>query len=338
MKTMLKTFICLLIGTHFALAESGGAGNGGDVPRMRFIEMGEKILATHKNGFLSIANTLPEPSVLANYLNINVIHNSDTPLKDNKGNFVSATGVKGRIDLYVGPEIPHLNIESVAKEQRTYRRLVLHEMLRASGINDDNYVYSKKVLATNDSVKGEKYQMGWSNRIEKSIYATLAASFDKSSNYVAESFAGSTSDIMVLDGMEYASLLTFPIKLSQDLKLNSEKNQRQDFKTILRIIPLVDLFAAENSSSEQLKYYKMILVNFLRDLSGKISNSSMIDISSTHQFLQNLVADIQSRQEIVESSCLSQGKKISELENIETKDDLVRKTQILISLIQSNNC
>lgn len=121
-------------------------GNGGDFVRATFIIVGEQVLK-----YLS-QNELPSEwqtstAELGQALDYNRIDISLTPLIDNSGSFVDAIGVPGKITLDQQAWAAHFD------GRRDIYFLVLHEMLRSNGINDDNYILSKKIYPFPESLK-----------------------------------------------------------------------------------------------------------------------------------------------------------------------------------------
>ena len=118
-------------------------GNGGDHIRGVFIKLGETVLSflkeTEEGKKILTDNNLSIDS-LQKLLNIEVITAIDTPLVDNGGSSVDAIGEKGKILLNKNRWNDHL------EKERDIYYLVLHELLRALEVNDDNYIISKALL------------------------------------------------------------------------------------------------------------------------------------------------------------------------------------------------
>ncbi len=129
--------------------ESGGGGNGGDYIRMKFIEVGNFILKNYKEGLREI-EPVTDVDALRNTLDIRVIKLSSSPLVDNGGSKVDAIGSQGKILLYEGNQNLGTGWYGIFSKADLVEKLVLHEMLRAAGVNDDNYIYSSKVLSRFD--------------------------------------------------------------------------------------------------------------------------------------------------------------------------------------------
>lgn len=114
-------------------------GNGGDHIRGTFIKMGRVVLAylTETNEGLAIVEKHRlSISALRETLDIAVIKVVPGTLVDNGGSLVDATGIRGSIRLLQETWLDHFE-----KERDVYY-LVFHEMARAAGYNDDNYVIS----------------------------------------------------------------------------------------------------------------------------------------------------------------------------------------------------
>jgi hypothetical protein len=68
------------------------------------------------------------------------INATENELIDNTGSLVDAIGIPGKVTLSTQRWL------SFMREGRDVRLLVLHELLRMAGVNDDNYVVSRKIL------------------------------------------------------------------------------------------------------------------------------------------------------------------------------------------------
>lgn len=137
---------------------SGGGGNGGDYIRMKFMEIGNFILQNYKGGLKDI-ESLATIEALRSTLNIRVIKLSANQLTDNGGSKVDALGSVGSITLFEGDKLAGSGWYGIFEKADLVEKLVLHEMLRAAGVNDDNYVYSTLALS--------KYDL---NNFDKSAY------------------------------------------------------------------------------------------------------------------------------------------------------------------------
>lgn len=114
-------------------------GNGGDYLRGQFILIGEQVLQHIEKSDLA-NDTRLNLNDLKDTLDINKISVVDDLLIDNTGSVVDAIGVPGLILLQSDSWNEHF------EKQRNVYYLVLHEMLRSAGVNDDNYVISKLIL------------------------------------------------------------------------------------------------------------------------------------------------------------------------------------------------
>jgi hypothetical protein len=137
------------------MSGSSGAGNGGDDIRRRFIQIGQNILKYYKEGFERFDHLIKERgfkkvSDVQKILNIHFITLSTETLRDNTDQIVSALGSPEGIILYIGTENPAFHWNEIFKNIFSAEALVLHEMLRALNINDDNYVISKAILRIPD--------------------------------------------------------------------------------------------------------------------------------------------------------------------------------------------
>ncbi|MBY0555089.1 DUF4360 domain-containing protein [bacterium] len=114
-------------------------GNGGDYLRGQFILIGEQVLEHIEKSDLANDSRL-NLNDLKDTLDINKIAVVNDLLIDNTGSVVDAIGVPGLILLQSDSWNEHF------EKQRNVYYLVLHEMLRSAGVNDDNYVISKLIL------------------------------------------------------------------------------------------------------------------------------------------------------------------------------------------------
>lgn len=125
--------------TGFPGHAADGKGNGGDFIRQLFIERGNQIVSFLEKKETTISffrgNGITSKS-LRNVLRIEVIQVSAEALTDNQGSVVDAIGTPGRIVLDQSAWREYL-MKGIKLD-----RMILHEMLRAIGKNDDNYVIS----------------------------------------------------------------------------------------------------------------------------------------------------------------------------------------------------
>lgn len=154
-------------------AHSGGGGNGGDYIRMKFIQVGNFILQNYKGNLQKIESKV-NVEKLRKTLDINVISTTDELLYDNRGNPVDALGSINRITLYRGTDSANSGWYGLFKRDELVEKLVLHEMLRAAGVNDDNYIYSSQVLDKYDSESFNKeYYIKWCSESGAFIQSAL---------------------------------------------------------------------------------------------------------------------------------------------------------------------
>ncbi len=152
---------------------SGGGGNGGDYVRMKFLEVGNFILRNYKQSLIKVTG-LSSLERMRRNLNINVISLSRDPLYDNHGSLVDALGELNRIVLYQGDGTTRTGWLGIYERDDLVEKLVLHEMLRATGIDDDNYIYSTKILSSFDrSYLNEKTFVRWCSETAKFIDSSL---------------------------------------------------------------------------------------------------------------------------------------------------------------------
>jgi len=118
-------------------------GNGGDYIRSTFIRMGENVneyLETTDAGHLIVSKNDLNLVELKATLTTERIALTNEILVDNTGSIVDAIGVPGLIILNSANWLDHFE-----KERNVYY-LVLHEMLRSSAVNDDDFVISKDIV------------------------------------------------------------------------------------------------------------------------------------------------------------------------------------------------
>lgn len=130
----------LAVGSISAIFAGHGVGTGGDHVRATFIRMGDVVvdfLQETPRGQALVAEHLLQIADLKATLDIGVISVQEGILIDNNGSVVDALGVPGKITLSQDRWMAHF------ENGRDVYFLVFHEMLRAAGINDDNYVISK---------------------------------------------------------------------------------------------------------------------------------------------------------------------------------------------------
>jgi hypothetical protein len=136
-----KRITGISIGLVWSLMATGGHrhGNGGDHVRASFMKLGEAAmtyLEETEEGLALIRTHNLNLTQLRELNTIDVISVSDGILIDNNGSKVEAIGEPGRIILSGDAWMEHFE-----KERDVYY-LVLHELLRAASINDDDYIIS----------------------------------------------------------------------------------------------------------------------------------------------------------------------------------------------------
>jgi len=137
------TFISIqfLYAAPHLLLRGGETGNGGDALRMTFIQIGNEIIKYYEESPTGIefaqANQI-NTAELKESLSIYRIVVTDDVLIDNTFSIVDALGVPGLITLNRDAWFELLSYS------QNVSALVLHEMLRATNINDDNYIISLK--------------------------------------------------------------------------------------------------------------------------------------------------------------------------------------------------
>lgn len=139
---MLVASSALVLISGREVLSGGREGNGGDHVRGTFIRMGLAIIRylqdTTEGVDLVKFNGLV-PAELRAVLTIEKIKVVDGELKDNGGSIVDATGQRGEIKLRKDIWLDHF------ERERDVYYLVFHEMLRAVGVNDDNFIISKSI-------------------------------------------------------------------------------------------------------------------------------------------------------------------------------------------------
>jgi len=138
-----KKVSLILAGLTLALGAAWAGhrhGNGGDHARATFLKLGHAVVdvleQTNQGQELVKLHDL-DTVLLRDQLTINVVSTVQGILIDNGGSVVEAIGEPGKIILSSDAWLQHFE-----KEQDVYY-LVFHEMLRAVGVNDDDYVISK---------------------------------------------------------------------------------------------------------------------------------------------------------------------------------------------------
>ena len=141
-KSFMTMIMLILLAVSPAAMAGHAGGNGGDYIRATFLRMGGAVMSylreTQEGQDLVRVNAL-DLVALDGALSIDIVEVVDGLLLDNGGSAVDAIGVPGKIRLSSLRWVDHL-----AADRDVYF-LVLHEMLRAIAVNDDNYVISKAI-------------------------------------------------------------------------------------------------------------------------------------------------------------------------------------------------
>jgi hypothetical protein len=135
--------ILLVPGLSFARFRGNESGGGGDDIRAQFLNLGAGIidwLGTEEGKSVVASNQLSVPA-LKQTLSIDKITVVDQPLTDRTGSVVDALVVDGHLSL------KRDRWQALLDSGNDIRYLVFHEMLRLSGVNDDNYVISSILFA-----------------------------------------------------------------------------------------------------------------------------------------------------------------------------------------------
>lgn len=339
-------------GERPVLREGGsGVGNGGDTVRLRFINTGNGILEYYKEGFKSISDVLVSPLFLKVHLNIKTISTSKEILIDNLGNPVSAIGEPGKITLYVGEAIPELHWNSIFKNSRLANIMVLHELLRAQGINDDNYVYSTKVLVKHDILNVGDFKMKWAKQSFDIVENTQLRSFNSRS--IQEELTYFKQGNLSLDRyntIDLAPLITLNLRLSKELyeqtsDINRLKNLRADYKLLRDIIPMVDqLSFAQIENKPNYALLNRLALILLRDFFFKIRMTNFEPTKENSYIISNYTNDLLSAISFASEDwmiCTGIEQSLSALSNsslVFDSNDLKIMTSATITLLNDSKC
>lgn len=346
---LLLSLICLFPLLTFASGGSGG-GNGGDTVRMRFFSIGHNIINYYQNGFKKINSVVKDPEELRNYLTINVVQTSVELLFDNLGNPVNAIGERNKIILYVGEAYKELSWAYILKDQRTAQVLILHEMLRAHGVNDDDYVYSNIVLREQDIVKNGRFKMKWSADTLNSIDSALVLSF-RASNLNEEEliYQKAISEIKAINNLPYANLLSLQILLTSNItEATDAQGQRvsllrKDLRKVKDILPMVDELAYQQilNLDQNTEAFQRIMLLLLRDFSMKYAEFSQTGPTPFAEYLEDMISAFNS-DSYYQNECQltndSLSEIASELKTGTTKREVLRKMQMVIYSIKQGQC
>lgn len=141
--SLVTIFLFAISALSVSTAQAGHAtGNGGDHVRATFMLMGERVasyLEETTEGAATLAKHKLDLTALKSALQAAKIDVVEGGLLDNGGVPVDATGAVGKITLNKTRWMEHF------EKNRDVYYLVLHEMLRAIGVNDDDYAISRDV-------------------------------------------------------------------------------------------------------------------------------------------------------------------------------------------------
>ncbi len=273
--------LSLSLSLHASDGGSSGAGNGGDYIRMKFIDIGNNIVDYYTEGFKEIKEQLQSPEELRDYLDIKIIKLSTEVLTDNGGSKVDAIGEPNSITLYEGKESEGTGWYGIYQRNEA-EKLVLHEMLRAHGINDDNYVYSKKVLKSQDILKEGPFRMKWSRESHYILKTAMLKSFDQQAEQEQSIYNEAFKKILKLNNLRYSSLLqAVNYKLDEEIleKIDLIKLltlKRKQIKTVLSLIPTVDKIAYQDHKEEGQNLKKLYSNYFYFLLKGLLDSHLII--------------------------------------------------------------
>lgn len=139
---LFSALLATLVAGPFSAIGGHREGNGGDYIRSTFIRMGQAVvqhLTQTEDGQALVDRHDLDLEALKATLTIDVVKVSDQPLRDNGDSVVDALGEPGSITLSRDAWAEYL------ERERDVYFLVFHEMLRAAGRDDDDYVISGPV-------------------------------------------------------------------------------------------------------------------------------------------------------------------------------------------------
>lgn len=333
------------------ISGGSGVGNGGDTVRLRFISTGQGIIDYYKEGFKSINEVLVSPIVLKRHLNIQTIKTSKDLLIDNLGNPVSAIGEPGSITLYVGDEIPELHWDNIFKNSRLANIMVLHELLRAQGINDDNYIYSTLVLKKQDILNIGDFRMKWAKQSFDIVRSTQLRSFhSKSIEEELNYFEQGNIQLKSYNTIELAKLINLNLKLSKSLKKNESKlsvlkTMRDDYKFLREIIPMIDELSYQViMGRENYKLLNSLALILLKDFYFKVRMANLEVNAENLNILKSYTSDFISAISIVSESwliCTGIEQSLYSLSNesyIFDKNDINMIISSLLGVLRDQRC
>lgn len=346
---MKAIFVIFLLFPLFCWAGGSGGGNGGDTVRMRFFSIGHNIIDYYKSGFKNIQSVVSDPEELRNYLNIKVVKTSVELLYDNLGNPVNAIGENNRIILYVGDAYKELSWTNILKDQRSAQVLILHELLRAHGVNDDNYIYSNIVLKEQDIIEGKKFHFRWSIDSEEAINSALALSF-KSMDLEEEIsiYEKTFEKIKSINNLPYANFISLQVNLSENISTSDSFRgskislMRKDLRQTKDLIPIIDIMAYRRiKNQEDVNTLNKIVILLLKDFSHKFSEFSYVDNAVFSQNLSELLvalnADDRFKHGCSNVTDILQSVKDNLNQGVQ-KREILRKIQLAIFTLQQGHC
>lgn len=301
----LSLFVILSPHTQAGIGGTSGVGNGGDPVRDEFFSVGHNILNNYANGFHLIEEELKRVGVsdfqqLANLLTIATVKTSKDILIDNQGSIVSAISEKNSIQLYIGNELPNLNWHAILMDKFKGERMVLHELLRAVGINDDNFVFTNIVLKDQGRILNSEFNFYWSQRNKILIDSIFANSFhSKSIDSELSIFRGSIDKLIAQNNLKVSELLKVNLEFMQNLDESSDPNNEKGvlslyrvfFRTTKKLNLILDQFlnALMTQDSRSHMYFNRYLLLSLRQISTSQFYLKEIDRGSLHKYIQGLL-------------------------------------------------
>ncbi len=139
--SLLGFCVALLVGS--SVSQAGfEVGNGGDYVRGSFLKLGNQVIDFLDNtaeGRLLVATSNIDLLILKSTLDAEKIRVEIGELRDWRGSLADATGTPGLITLQADAWTRHFETE------RDIYFLVLHEMLRSAGVDDNSYVISQAI-------------------------------------------------------------------------------------------------------------------------------------------------------------------------------------------------
>ena len=359
MKTKILFIILSAFVSFTVLAKSSGSsgvGNGGDSARDSFITIGKNIIQNYGSGLQLIE---PELKIhnFKNYkdlevlLSIDVISTSKEILIDNRGSIVSAIGEPKSIVLYVGNEHPELNWNKILQNTAKSERLVLHELLRAAEVNDDNYIFTNLILKEQGKIFDDKFNFNWSKNNDSIITSALTISMS-SKDQISElnSFRKFTKNLIDRNNTKTSELLKIYLQFQSDLDSSHDFSSqghlemliayRETYKNLRIVNATIDqlglkLLAANNKEGPL--FAKFLILN-LRQLQTRMMQFKEIDKNLLVDYVHTLSL-LTSTNEYAADSFSMMTIAFNELESLIStdvkKDKLVEKCSQMIKMLQS---